>query len=65
MPEQTHLSPAILAALEAFAQAGGHVLMSGSHLAVECPDLVGATPDGAAITEQATLLCRSAAGPCR
>lgn len=55
-PEQTRLSPEIIAALEAFAQAGGHVLMSGAHLATDCPDLVGATPDGAAITDQTTYL---------
>ncbi len=56
VPEQTRLSSAIIAALEAFAQAGGHVLMSGSHLAHECPALVAATPAGAPITGETTCL---------
>jgi alpha-L-fucosidase len=56
VPEQTHLSPDIVAALEAFAQAGGHVLLSGAHLAVEHPALVAAIADGEPITDQATYL---------
>jgi len=56
VPEQTRLSPAIVAALEAFAQSGGHVLMSGAHLAAECPALVGAIANGAPITSEATYL---------
>jgi len=56
VPEQTRLSPAVIAALEAFAQAGGHVLLSGAHLAAEHSALVGATADGEPITSQATYL---------
>jgi alpha-L-fucosidase len=56
VPEQTRLSPSIIAALEGFAQAGGHVLLSGAHLATDCPTLVGAEPEGAPITGQATYL---------
>ncbi len=44
VPEQTHLSEPMRAALEAYARAGGHVLLSGAHLSEECPDLVGASP---------------------
>lgn len=46
VPEQTHLSRDVIDALERYARNGGRVLMSGAHLARECPDLVGATPDG-------------------
>lgn len=56
VPEQTRLSPDIVAALEAFAQAGGHVLLSGAHLAVEHPALVAAVADGEPLTDQATCL---------
>jgi len=42
VPEQTHLSERIVTALEAFAEAGGHVLISGAHLAQDVPELVGA-----------------------
>ncbi|MBC8160486.1 MAG: alpha-L-fucosidase [Roseiflexaceae bacterium] len=44
VPEQTRMSAALTAALEAFAAAGGHVLLSGAHLAHEVPTLVGAIP---------------------
>jgi alpha-L-fucosidase len=56
VPEQTRLSPAVIAALEAFARAGGHVLMSGAHLAHECPALVGAEAAVPAIIDRATYL---------
>jgi len=56
VPEQTRLSPAIIAALEAFAQAGGHVLLSGARLAAECPALAGVAPDGEPITSPSTYL---------
>ena len=46
VPEQTRLSEAVCGALEAFAAAGGHVIVSGPHLAEECPALVGARPAG-------------------
>jgi len=46
VPEQTHLSAAMQSALDAYAQAGGQVIMSGVHLASECPTLVGAEPAG-------------------
>jgi alpha-L-fucosidase len=46
VPEQTRLSPQLLAKLTEFAEAGGSVLLSGAHLAADYPGLVGATPDG-------------------
>jgi hypothetical protein len=46
IPEQTHLSPSLLTALEAYVTAGGQVLASGAHLAADYPDFVGATPTG-------------------
>jgi alpha-L-fucosidase len=55
VPEQMCLSAEIADALEAFARAGGNVLISGAHLATECPQLVGAGPDGAAAGEQLCL----------
>ncbi|MFP4029494.1 MAG: alpha-L-fucosidase [Candidatus Brocadiia bacterium] len=44
VPEQTHLSDAIVQKLESFVAAGGCVLMSGSHLSHDYPELVGARP---------------------
>ena len=44
-----------IAALEAFATAGGHVLLSGTHLTEDAHALVGATPRGAPVAE-ATFL---------
>ena len=44
VPGQTHLSPALQAALTAYATAGGTVLLTGEHLATESPDLVGVAP---------------------
>jgi hypothetical protein len=41
VPEQTHLSQAVKAAVAQFAEGGGCVLLSGAHLADECADLVG------------------------
>lgn len=41
VPEQTRLTKALIDRLEAFAQNGGHVLLSGSHLVKEVPDFVG------------------------
>jgi len=55
VPEQTRLTDALLGALEAYTRAGGHVLMSGAHLAGDYPALVDATPDGAAV-DDATFL---------
>ena len=46
VPAQTHLSEALVAALEAFAGEGGFVVLSGAHLAEEVPQLVGAQPAG-------------------
>jgi len=46
VPEQTHLSTAMHAALEAYVASGGRLLMTGVQLANECPQLVGATPAG-------------------
>lgn len=55
VPEQTHLSQPLRAALEEYARAGGQVLLSGAHLARDYPDLVGATPDGEAVSEDVYL----------
>ncbi len=46
VPEQTHLSTALLADLERYVAVGGHVIASGAHLAQEAPEFVGATPAG-------------------
>lgn len=46
VPEQTRLHPDIVAALDQYAQGGGHVVISGAHLSREWPDLVGADPAG-------------------
>jgi hypothetical protein len=55
VPEQTRLSAALLQALETYAATGGCVLMSGAHLARDCPALVGATCDGAPVAEATYL----------
>lgn len=41
VPEQTHLTAEIKAALAAHAEAGGTVLLTGAHLAAEAADLAG------------------------
>ncbi|NOY82484.1 MAG: hypothetical protein GXP31_15910 [Kiritimatiellaeota bacterium] len=46
VPAQAPLPPETVTALEAFAAAGGHVLLSGADLAGAHPDLVGADPAG-------------------
>lgn len=51
VPEQTRLSAALVAALQAYAAAGGHVIMSGAHLARDYPGLVGATPRGEPVAD--------------
>ncbi len=43
-PEQDGLSAQMVAFLEAFAESGGHVVLSGGHLSRETPELVGCTP---------------------
>lgn len=43
VPEQTHLSPALQAALAGFVTAGGELIVSGAHVAEELPGLVGCT----------------------
>jgi hypothetical protein len=55
VPEQTRLNAALLAALEQYAHAGGHVLLSGSHLAQECPALAGIEPGGEMLTDRVYL----------
>lgn len=42
--EQQPTAPAVLAAVEAYARAGGIVLLTGSHLAGDCGGLVGVKP---------------------
>ena len=46
VPEQTRLTGAVQDALSDFARNGGCVLMSGSNLCRDVPELVGATPRG-------------------
>ncbi len=55
VPEQTPLSEPLAAALEAYAAAGGHVLLSGAHIAREHPALVGAIPRGEPIGRRTFL----------
>ncbi len=55
IPEQTHLSRDIRQALQQYAQNGGHVLISGAHLATECPQLVGAAVAGPPPTQTTWL----------
>lgn len=49
VPEQMRLDEQVVRALEDYAQAGGHVLISGAHLSRNFADLVGADADGALI----------------
>lgn len=61
VPEQTHLSTQLVNALEAFARAGGHVLMTGDHLVRDYPRLVGASPSGQPLKTPVYLQVGSAA----
>ncbi len=51
VPEQTHLSPALVAALTAHAERGATILLTGAHLAAEQPELVGCTPSGGEVRD--------------
>jgi hypothetical protein len=55
VPEQTRLSAPLLAALDDYAAGGGHVLLSGAHLADECPALAGIEPGGQKVAERIYL----------
>ncbi len=55
VPEQTHLNPTLINALEQYARAGGRVLMTGEHLAQEFPAFVGVLDSGTEITEATYL----------
>lgn len=46
IPETTRWSESLQAQLQAYLQAGGHVIASGAHLARDYPELVGADPAG-------------------
>jgi hypothetical protein len=46
VPEQTRLSAQLVMALEAYAAGGGHVLLTGAHVASDYPALAGVTADG-------------------
>ena len=46
VPERPRLGAKLIGAIEAYAANGGHVLMSGAHLAAETAELVGADPRG-------------------
>ncbi|MEI6502163.1 MAG: alpha-amylase family protein, partial [Armatimonadota bacterium] len=48
VPGQTHLTGEIKAALSAYAEAGGCVLLTGAHVAEECAALAGVEAAGAA-----------------
>lgn len=50
VPEQTHLSEAMLSALEDYARQGGHVLMAGRELAAEAGGLVGCRDTGEVVS---------------
>ncbi len=63
VPEQTSLSRPLRAALEAYARGGGQVLMSGAHLSHEYSDLVGAKPDGDAVSGDVYLPARARVVP--
>ena len=41
VPEQTNLDARLVDRLAGYAEGGGHVILSGAHLAAEVPDLVG------------------------
>jgi hypothetical protein len=56
VPEQTRLGSDLVEALESHARAGGCVVLSGAHLAHECPAFVGARAAGAAIEETIYLV---------
>jgi hypothetical protein len=55
VPEASRLSDQRLRALEGFARTGGHVLISGEHLAQDYPAFVGASPRGEALTARIFL----------
>jgi hypothetical protein len=55
VPEQTRLSARMVTKLEAFAAHGGHVLISGAHLAHEVATLVGVVPRGDPVTDPVYL----------
>ncbi len=61
VPERTCLTPDVLHMIESYADAGGHVIMSGAHLAQECPDLVGARAMGDAADKGVRLASGGAA----
>jgi len=46
VPEQTRLSAQLVKALEAYAANGGHVLLTGAHVASDYPVLAGVTAHG-------------------
>ena len=52
VPEQTRLSSAVKAALTAYVEAGGELIMTGAHLSEDAPELVGCTPGQAVETVQ-------------
>ena len=49
VPEITGIGTSMLDRLKQYAARGGRLLITGSHLAHECADLVGARPDGEAL----------------
>jgi len=51
LPEQTHLSPSLISALEDYARGGGYVLITGSHLSRDYPAFTGTSPRGEALTD--------------
>ncbi|MGI8483711.1 MAG: alpha-L-fucosidase [Thermomicrobiales bacterium] len=55
VPERTQLGDETYAALDVFANRGGHVLLTGPTAAVDFPDLVGAVVDGPVITDPVYL----------
>ena len=55
VPEQTHLSPELVEALESYASHGGTLVMSGAHLAEEVPALVGVRKAGKELEWEETV----------
>ena len=45
VPEREHLGAELVAQLRGYVAAGGHIVMSGSHLCTDYPELVGASFD--------------------
>jgi hypothetical protein len=61
VPEQSRLVPDLVDTLEAYARAGSCVVLSGAHLAHECPALLGVEPAGGKVEGTVYLAVGAAA----